>query len=598
MGSSRRRELRPEDSWRFVEGENDSFDTSILPSLGESSPPTSSGNIPSQPFSQGNISFGSQDSIRDFGADPDDEQVILREPFRPSLSRASVSANGEPVFRSPDPEFHMPRIDAMSESSGRSERTIRGLGIGYGGEDGMRRRGNPPTTSPGQQRNARARYDAEDEYYRRQYRNQAPPTVRNQLAQSIPAGIYNTLGWFLNVVGLAFRYAQKPFAILLAIYLCFGGLIIAQNMATRSIAASLSPLCRIPGASLLNLPFCPSIDAIVPPGSDGSPVEFDDLMNVQSKFEQVLEKSSDGVSLPFEMKRSETAIRDLRSLVRHSELAARDELLFEFDGYVDTARQTAADLQRFNTHVGSAVDAVISINRWTSRYLDTLSPETEEVNSISSPSPIFSLASWLFHPFQPTTQHIFNERVLLDKYIEHTALVSDRISTLILEAQSVLRLLTKAEDHLMLIYDISSRSSADTASRRENVFWNIWTIVGANSNQLNSLTRQLALLRQVDAQRTSAVAQINALILELEGIQAGLGDLRDRVAEPEVLRSGGLPIPLSVHIETIDRGVERLEDARSRIRAAENDRVRDALARGGVRTEPLIEGQGKRGDAN
>ncbi|RGP74829.1 hypothetical protein FLONG3_5940 [Fusarium longipes] len=594
MVSSRQRELRPEDSWRFVEGENDSFDTSILPSLGESSPPTSSGNFPSQPFSQGNISFASQDSIRDFGADADDEQVILREPFRPSLSRASASTSGERVFRTPDPEFHMPRLDASGEGSDRSERTIRGLGIGYGRDEGVRRRGNQSaSTSSQQQRTNRARYDTEDEYYRRQYRGEAPPTIGRQLAQNIPAAICNTLGWFLNVVGLAFRYAQKPFAILLSIYLCFGGLIIAQNMATRSIAASLSPICRIPGVSLLNFPFCPSPDAIVPPGGD---VEFDDLMSVQSKFEQVLEKSSDGVSLPFEMKRSETAIRDLRSLVRHSDLQARDELLFEFDGYVDTARQTAADLQKFNTHVGSAVDAVISINRWTSRYLDTLAPEAEDAHSLSSPSPIFGWASWLFHPFQPTTDHIFNERVLLDKYIEHTALVSDRISTLILEAQAVLRLLTKAEDHLMLIYDISSRSSADTASRRENVLWNIWTLVGANSNQLNSLSRQLALLRQVDAQRSSAVAQVNALILELESIQAGLGDLRDRVAEPEVLRNsigGGPPIPLSVHIETIDRGVERLEDARSRIRAAENDRVRDALARGGVRNEPLLEGQGK-----
>ncbi|KAF4964084.1 hypothetical protein FSARC_7960 [Fusarium sarcochroum] len=603
MGSSRRRELRPEDSWRFVEGENDSFDTSILPSLADSSPPISSGNLPSQPFSQATISFGSQDSIRDFGADPDDEQVILREPFRPSLSRASVSATGERVFRSPDPEFHMPRIDTQSEGSGRSERTVRGLGIGYGGDEGVRRRGNPSALSPSKQRIVRRRYsDAEDEYYRhQQYRQQPPPTVRSQIAQSVPAAIYNTLAWFLSVIGLAFRYAQKPFAILLAIYLCFGGLIIAQNMATRSIAASLSPLCRIPGASLLNLPFCPSLDTIVPPGGDGSPVEFDDLMSVQSKFEQVLEKSSDGVSLPFEMKRSETAIRDLRSLVRHSDLQARDELLFEFDGYVDTARQTASDLQKFNTHVGSAVDAVISINRWTSRYLDTLAPEAEDAFSLSSPSPVVGWASWLFHPFQPTTDNIFNERVLLDKYIEHTALVSDRIATLILEAQAVLRLLTKAEDHLMLIYDISSRSSADTASRRENVLWNIWTLVGANSNQLNSLSRQLALLRQVDGQRSSAVAQVNALILELESIQAGLGDLRDRVAEPEVLRNsigGGPPIPLSVHIETIDRGVERLEDARSRIRAAENDRVRDALARGGVRNEPLIEGQGKRAEVN
>ncbi|KAF4975864.1 hypothetical protein FZEAL_7405 [Fusarium zealandicum] len=602
MTSSRRHELRPEDSWRFVEGENDSFDTSILPSLAGSSPPISTGGLPSQPFSQGNISFGSQDSIRDFGADPDDDQVILREPFRPSLSRASVSANGDRVYRTPDPEFLMPRVDVASEAgsgrSERSERTIRGLGIGYAGDEGVRRRGNGLTGSPSKQRSGRRRYsDAQDEYYRhhRQYRPEPPRTIRGQIAQNVPAALYNTLVWFIGVFTLALRYAQRPFAILLAIYLCFGGLIIAQNMATRSIAASLSPLCRLPGASLLNLPFCPSLDTIVPPDTS-APVEFDDLMSVQSQFEHVLEKSADGVSLPFQMKRSETAIRDLRSLVRHSDLQARDELLLEFDGYVDTARQTASDLQKFNTHVGSAVDAVISINRWTSRYIDTLAPDAQDDSSLSSSSPVISWASWLFHPFQPTPENVFNERVLLDKYIEHTALVGDRISTLILEAQAVLRLLTKAEDHLALIYDISSRSSADAASRRENVLWNIWTIVGANSHQLSSLSRQLNLLRQVDAQRSSAVAQVSALILELESIQAGLGDLRDRVAEPELLRNGvgGVPsIPLSVHIETIDRGVERLEDARKRIRDAENDRVRDALAQAGVREERLIEGQGR-----
>ncbi|KPM37150.1 hypothetical protein AK830_g9422 [Neonectria ditissima] len=587
--SSSRRRLRAEDSWRMVEGENDSFDTSILASFSESSPPappsSSSTGLPTQPFSQDGLSFASQDSIRDFAANPDDEQVILREPFRPSLSGINISASGNSAFRTPDPEFRMPRVDIGSEGTG-SGRTIRGLGIGFGGGDNgsVRRRGNTSHGSPSKQRSGRRRYDDQgDDYYRRESRHERHTTIQGQLAESIPNALFGLVAWLFGVVGLAFRYAQRPLAILLAIYLSFGGIIIAQNMATRSITASLSPLCRLPGASFLNLPFCPASGSIITdPSGPPAPVEFDDLMSVQAQFEQVLEKSADGVSLPFEMKRSETAIRDLRSLVRHSDLQVRDELLFEFDGYVDTARRTASDLQKFNTHVGSAVDAVISINRWTSRYIDTLAPESpDDVNS--PPSSLVGWTSWLFHPFQPT-DHMFNERILLDKYIEHTALVSERIATLILEAQAVLRLLTKAEDHLGLIYEITSRSSADTAQRRESVFWTIWTLVGANSARLNSLSQQLVLLRQVDRQRSSAIVQVNALILELEAIQAGLGDLRDRVAEPALLQnSNGPAIPLTVHIETIDRGVERLEDARRRIRAAENDRVRDALASGGLR---------------
>jgi len=178
--------------------------------------------------------------------------------------------------------------------------------------------------------------------------------------------------------------------------------------------------------------------------------------------------------------------------------------------------------------------------------------------------------------------------------------VSDRIAALILEAQGILRLLTKAEDHLSLIYDITSRSSSSIASRRDEILWTVWTLVGANSKRLHNLAQQLALLRQVDAQRSSAVEQVSALILELEGIQAGLGDLRDRVAEPELAAVAGTStsaprIPLSVHIETIDRGVERLQGARARLRVAEDERVRDAMARGGIKSDEdrLIDARGR-----
>jgi hypothetical protein len=238
------------------------------------------------------------------------------------------------------------------------------------------------------------------------------------------------------------------------------------------------------------------------------------------------------------------------------------------------------------------VDSVISINRWTSRYIDSLAP-SEETTAQTGTSLIGDFTTWLFYPFTPAIQP-FDERLILDKYIEHTAHVSNRITTLILEAQAVLRLLTKAEDHLSVIYEITSRNSDNVASRREHVLWNIWTLVGANNARLADLTSQLRLLRTVDTQRTTAVKQVSALILELEGIQAGLGDLRDRVAEPELLQGSDGPggkIPLSVHIETIDRGVERLEAARRRIRSAEDDRVREALAKGGLKDEPLLEGR-------
>lgn len=601
--SSRRRQLPVEDSWRMVDGENDSFDTSLLPGatppdadddiLSPLSSEQPSSGLPSQQHpasqSQPQSSFGSQDSIRDFAKHQADDNVILREPFRPSLPSSVVGSHPRQTqqrYRTPDPQFRMPTVDFDSDrrSSGQSSRTIRPGASPRGGDaNAVRRRGYSYESSPTKRRTGRSRNDYDDrEPLRRDRDNDAP---------SLPSMSSGVVLWTAGVIGLAFHYAKRPLALLLAVYLSCGAIIVTQNMLQKSIYVSLSPICRVPGAALLNLPFCPDTAAGFdqhPPTMPANPVEFDDLMGVQAKFEDVLEKSVDGASLPLEMKRSETSLRDLRTLVKHSDIQARDELIFEFDGFIDTARRSATDLQRFNTHVGSAVDAVITINRWTSRYIDSLAPLSDSSSSETGLA-LVTWSDWLFAPFQPAEQ-VFSERVLRDKYVEHTTLVSERIAALILEAQAILRLLTQAEDHLSLIYEVSSRSAATLSSRRDEILWNVWTLVGGNAKRLGHLSQQLQLLRKVDAQRSTAVAQVSALVLELEAIQAGLGDLRDRVAEPGVLRDGsGSPaaaaLPLSIHIETIDRGVERLEAARRRIRAAEDDRVREALAKGGVRED-------------
>ncbi|KAK1970597.1 hypothetical protein LY78DRAFT_666700 [Colletotrichum sublineola] len=589
MPPQRQQDLPVESSWRLVEGgENDSFDTSILPDLEEDEGflSTDPSQIPSQSFSVSG-SQESHHSVQDFMNKADDERVILRSPFQPTVRR-------DPN-RSPDPEFVMPSMrfsatpgssTSPRQSSGRSSRTIRLGDDSYQQQDVRRRAirqastGSPVEVRRGDPSSGRGYYDNTAE---------ERSTITERLSESLPGAMFNIMAWVFNVIGMALSYVQKPLAICLAIWLFFGASIMLQNLVTKSITTSLSPLCRIPGAAYLDLPFCPSFASSTSGGQDSRPfsnVEFDDLMNVQSQFEQVLERSADGVSLPMEMKRSESSIRDLRTMVRYSELPQRDELVYEFNEYIDTARLTAADLQKFNVHVGSAVDSVISINRWTSRYLDTLSAsETTDAGVISQWS------SWFFYPFMPTVTP-FSERTLLDKYIEHTAMVSDRISSLIVEAQGVLLLLTKAEEHLNQIYELVTRSSNSVKSRRDEVLWTLWTLVGANNKRLHNLNAQLSLLRQVDRQRSTAVSQVSALLVDLEKIQAGLGDLRDRVAAPELVRDSAAAVPLTVHIETIDRGVERLEDARQRIRASENDRIREALARGGNKDdEKLIDGR-------
>jgi len=583
--------MLPESSWRMVEGgENDSFDTSILHDdddfvISSGTDPSSQPGVGSQSFSIGgsqpwSIGGSQDDNIENFlEKAEEDEQVLLRSPFRPSIPksvRQSSRDNMRHHHHLPEPEFHMPRVDVESprRTSARSSATVRAPA-------------QPPTPSKLRQRQGRGpgspskerRFKGDDGRF-----VDEGPSFGERVSISLPGALFDALAWVFGVIRLAFRYAQKPLAILLSLYLAFGGIIILHNLATRSVYTALTPICRIPGASWLDLPFCPDFGLATGDAEDREPpVKFDDLMDVQEQLGRVVEKSVEGVPLPIEMKRSEASIRDLRTLVRYSTLQSKEELLLELDGFVSSVGTVSRDLQGFNARMGSAVDWVISMNRWTSRHLDSLDGSSSSAASSSSSeddqgmgSLIGPFINRLFAPFQPA---VFTERHLVDTYVEHTALVSDKIAKLIDEAQTVLHTLSKAGEHMDAIYDFVARTEKSVRVRRAEILSTLWGLVGGNKSRLASLNSQLQLLKHVDAQRTDAVKQVTELINDLESIQAGLGDLRERVAEPGLIR-GRVEVPLSVHIETIDRGVQRLESARSRIRAIENDRIQEVLARG------------------
>ncbi|KAI8944364.1 hypothetical protein F4801DRAFT_223501 [Xylaria longipes] len=566
MARTRRSNIPVEGSWRVVEeGENDSFDTTILRDTFDDDFVMSSQQSQLTSSSQ---DMASQDSIRDFADNADEDQVILRAPFQPSLaSTRHASVDKE---RTPVPDFFMPNVGVSSprRSSARSSKTIRPVA---NDPSQVRRRAYRQEPTDG----SRHDYSAPTSHTRG--KDQAadgaapPPGLSGRLTTSTVGFLVDCLVWVLSVVGMALRFVKWPVAVLLAIYMAIGIAMVGKNAITQSASASLQPVCRIPGVSFLDLTFC--LDDYLVSGSKHSvqSLEFDELMSAQSKFEKVLEDSAQGVSLPMEMKRSEASVRDLRTMVKYSDLPARDELVYEFDGYVDSVRHIINDLQSFNTHVGSAVDSVIGINRWTSRYIDSVMINRQAHNNL-----LLRGLDWIFAPFQPV---VFDERMILDKYIEHTAFVSEKIEVLILEAQAILRLLSLAEDHLQRINEYVVRNNNAVKEEHDDVFWNLWTLIGANNRRLQNLRAKLSLLRQVDTQRRSAVAQLVGMVHDLGDIQTKLGDLRDRVAAPELL-ADTTSIPLSVHIETINAGVERLEAARIRIRAQENERLQEALARG------------------
>lgn len=379
-----------------------------------------------------------------------------------------------------------------------------------------------------------------------------------------------------EVFGNAIKMLKTPISVILAFYLCVVFLQLASNLFTDSIYAALSPICRIPGVQYMGLPICRPYGSNHPTLPSGSAVpdpEFDSLMKAQNQFEAIMEETSKSLTLPADMKRSETYLRDLRQVVRFSNIPSKNELIHEFDGFIETARIASYDLQKFHSHVGRGVDIVLSTAKWTSRVLNELSHANQQQQGLL---PAF-ITDTILAPFKPLK---FTEAKALDQYIQHSYVVSGEIDKLVEEAQTLLNVLQNLEDRLDVIHAIALRDNIHVQDKREEILADIWTYLGANQAKKRKIDTQMNLLLQVSEYRKLAVNHIAITVVKLQEMGAELEELRTRVGSAAVLKEAGMThVPLAVHIENIQLGVERLEIGRQRARELEQKHTRKILDR-------------------
>ena len=433
---------------------------------------------------------------------------------------------------------------------------------------------------PNQASRRAKKYEGRDEG---RLQRSSDPTPQERLAKMSEATIKFVtpmISWAFDVLGGALHTLKTPISWILAAWLLVGLLLFLRNLVFSSVYSALSPLCRIPGSSFLNLPMCQSPISVQYDGDEPPLAQFDELMTVQNKFEAVLQESAGGVSLPLDMKRGETSIRDLRQVVRFSQLRSKNELVLEFDGFIETARIASYDLQKFNSHIGRGVDNILATARWTKRVLGGIAERDASQGAIS-----WFINDRVLAPFQPIK---FTEDALLDQYIQHTRVVEDEINRLVTEAQAVLMVLNNLEDRLDVIHGIAVRDNLHAQGSKSEVLSQLWTMLGGNRNKLGKFDSQLRLLNQVNTYRQNAIAHVSGTIVRLQSIGAELEELRDRVGGVELLGGKGA-VPLSVHIENIEMGVERLERGRKGAKELENEELRKSLERG-QGSERMIEG--------
>lgn len=356
------------------------------------------------------------------------------------------------------------------------------------------------------------------------------------------------------LLGMLLAIAALFYGFKLAFRSTFGALAILPDI-TKIVP---SP-CSVPILNLL--PMCGNS---FPSGANP---EFEDLMKVQSSFEDILESTAHGSILPIEMKRSEASIRDLKYVVTYSNLPSRGELVYEFQGFIDVARQASGDLIKFNSRVGRAVDHIIGTNKHTLQVIDGFVDAEASRGALSK----------MFWGSRGLTQDH-----LLKQYLQHTSQVEEEIQTLIIEATALLQILEGLDDRLDVIHGVVTRDGVTVRDSREELFAQLWTKLGGNRNSVQKLEQQMQMLVSVNKYRRAAWTHVTSTLLKLQAIAAGLEDLRERVALPETL--GIEVVPLQQHIETIQMGVDRLEQVRESSRREVGEGQRRVLDKG----EPMM----------
>jgi hypothetical protein len=365
------------------------------------------------------------------------------------------------------------------------------------------------------------------------------------------------LGYIWDVFSYANRHFLKPIlGLALGFGVLFFGIQMASGLVYSRFSAALAPICLIPGSSYI-VPMCAT--------SQEGHADFEELMNVQGRFEDILESSKGTSDLPSTIKDSELAIRDLKSLVKFSRLPSRAQLDLEFDYFVQTAKEASADLSRYNSKIGAVMDRVIGTNVWTYAVLDGLAKDDAATGSLGRA--MYAITGAFSSPPRTLEERIF------DQYLLHVEKNKAEIVLLIHSAQALLQVLTNMDERLDTIFQLAVNDDQTISRNHDELLSQLWTKLGGNSASVKSNVKSLNLLREVSSYRKRALKHVSETLLKLQEIQAELENLHEGVSAPEVV-GYRKDTPITFHMELIEKSVERLNSARGESMRVEGESVR------------------------
>ncbi|KAG2084695.1 uncharacterized protein F5147DRAFT_659749 [Suillus discolor] len=376
-------------------------------------------------------------------------------------------------------------------------------------------------------------------------------TVDNvQLKEALSAGAHHSSAYVFDVFLHALRLMRIPLSTLLFLWM-LASVMMRLLDALRTVFV---PICHLPLVSRLVL-----CGVVVSPNSQGPQwADFPKLMQVQSSmFEQLLAGSIGGSVLSLEIQKVEFATADLATLVRNSDIESNEILANLLEMFVKDAERTARGLTTLSSRVGGTVDNTESF---------VLIFENTEKNI----PPPYSLTALMPFRTGPSMQE-----VTIEAFAGAMEAFSTAIQRLILEAEKSLHNLDILEEDLSSVYEVVIHEDISITAQKSELLGALWTKLGGNQCTLMDYERCLSLLKDLGNYRKYAHVHVVAALQTLHSMGEDMEDLRQRVAAPELINDRR--IPLHVHIESIQNGLQRLQEGWVRTKEMEEDTMTRVL---------------------
>lgn len=249
------------------------------------------------------------------------------------------------------------------------------------------------------------------------------------------------------------------------------------------------------GAALCNAPllghFCATLPVAltkpaVPESSNqraGGAPDYLHLISLQQKFEEILDSSSDA-GLAFSIQFSEVALRDLASVVAHSQLPDKMSLSTQINAFVTACKGATSSLRKLESRVGGAIDKCVVSLFCAGNVL------TAAFSSFFSSGSILAVNEYALGTLNtisliPSTPRVFalTASQLSDTSVvrrtEREALVIDfnrachamqiELKDLIAEAEASVEVLDGLDAHLVTIFETVLTTGALVTSSEANV---------------------------------------------------------------------------------------------------------------------------------